>query len=43
MLATVVTKTFLDRWRGVAIGSAALGLMFFFGMAVYRDIDLVRL
>ena len=40
MLATIVTKTFLDRWKGVAIGSAALALMFFFGMAVYRDIDL---
>ena len=40
MLATVVTKTFLDRWKGVAIGAAALAVMFFFGMAVYRDIDL---
>ena len=40
MLATIVTKTFLDRWKGVAIGSAALAVMFFFGMAVYRDIDL---
>ena len=40
MLATVVTKTFLDRWKGAAIGAAALAVMFFFGMAVYRDIDL---
>jgi len=40
MLATVVTKTFLDRWKGVAIGAVALAVMFFFGMAVYRDIDL---
>ncbi len=40
MLATVVTKTFLDRWKGAAIGAAALAIMFFFGMAVYRDIDL---
>jgi ABC-2 type transport system permease protein len=40
MLATVVTKTFLDRWKGVAIGATALAVMFFFGMAVYRDIDL---
>ena len=40
MLATIVTKTFLDRWKGVAIGSAVLAVMFFFGMAVYRDIDL---
>ncbi|NNF89392.1 MAG: ABC transporter permease subunit [Acidimicrobiia bacterium] len=40
MLATIVTKTFLDRWKGVAIGAVALAVMFFFGMAVYRDIDL---
>ena len=40
MLATVVTKTFLDRWKGVAIGAISLAVMFFFGMAVYRDIDL---
>ncbi|MDH3426296.1 MAG: ABC transporter permease [Acidimicrobiia bacterium] len=40
MLATVVTKTFLDRWKGVAIGTVALALVFFLGMAVYRDIDL---
>ena len=40
MLATVVTKTFLDRWKGVAIGAVSLAVLFFFGMAVYRDIDL---
>lgn len=40
MLATVVTKTFLDRWRGVVIGALSLSVLFFFGMAVYRDIDL---
>ena len=40
MLATVVTKTFLDRWKGAAIGALSLALMFFLAMAVYRDIDL---
>ncbi len=40
MLATVVTKTFLDRWKGAVIGAVSLAVMFFFGMAVYRDIDL---
>ncbi|MCP3975562.1 MAG: ABC transporter permease subunit [bacterium] len=40
MLATVVTKTFRDRWKGEAIGAVTLVLLFFMGMAVYRDIDL---
>jgi len=40
VLATVATKTFLDRWKGVTIGALAVALMFFLGMAVYRDIDL---
>ena len=40
MLVTVATKTFLDRWKGVTIGAFAVALMFFLGMAVYRDIDL---
>jgi len=40
MLANVFTKTTRDRWKGVAIGVAALAAMLFFGMSVYRDIDL---
>jgi ABC-2 type transport system permease protein len=40
MLATVTTKTFRDRWKGVVIGAVSLAVLFFFGMAVYRDIDL---
>ncbi len=40
MLATVVTKTVRDRWKGMAIAAGSLALMLFFGMAVYRDIDL---
>ncbi|MBT8212240.1 MAG: ABC transporter permease [Acidimicrobiia bacterium] len=40
MLATIVTKSFLDRWKGEVVAAAVVALMFFFGMAVYRDIDL---
>ena len=40
MLATVMTKTFRDRWKGEAIGVLTLVLLFLMGMAVYRDIDL---
>ncbi len=40
MLSTVLTKTFLDRWKGEAIGAMTLILLFLMGMAVYRDIDL---
>lgn len=40
MLTNVLTKTTRDRWLGWFIGGAAVGLMFVFGMAVYRDIDL---
>jgi len=40
MLSTVITKTFLDRWKGEAIGAVTLVLLFLMGMAVYRDIDL---
>jgi ABC-2 type transport system permease protein len=39
-LANVFTKTTLDRWKGMAIGSLTLALLFVFAMAVYRDIDL---
>ncbi len=40
MLATVLTKTLRDRWKGPVIGAATIGLFLLFGMAVYRDIDL---
>jgi ABC-2 type transport system permease protein len=40
MLATVVTKTMRDRWKGTVIGAVTVGLLLGFGMAVYRDIDL---
>jgi ABC-2 type transport system permease protein len=36
----VFTKTTRDRWKGEAIGVVTLGVLFLFGMAVYRDIDL---
>lgn len=40
MLANVFTRTVQERWRGVLIGSLSMGLMLFFGMTVYREIDL---
>lgn len=40
MLTNLVTKTLLDRWRGVAVTTASTALMLLFAMAVYRDIDL---
>jgi ABC-2 type transport system permease protein len=40
MLANVFTKTTRDRWKGIAIGVAALASLLFFGMSVYRDLDL---
>jgi ABC-2 type transport system permease protein len=40
MLTNVFTKTTQDRWKGMAIGAVTLAALFFFGMAVYRDIDL---
>ncbi len=40
MLANVFTKTTRDRWKGEAIGVVTLAVLFLFGMAVYRDIDL---
>lgn len=40
MLATIWTKTVLDRWKATAIGAGTMGLMLLFGMSVYRDIDL---
>ncbi len=40
MLTNVFVKTTRDRWMGTAIGSVTLALLFLFGMAIYRDIDL---
>lgn len=40
MLATVFSKTVLDRWRGVTITVVSLAVLLVFAMAVYRDLDL---
>jgi beta-exotoxin I transport system permease protein len=40
MLTNVFTKTTRDWWKGMAIGVATLGALFFMGMSVYKDIDL---
>ena len=40
MLANVFTRTTQDRWKAMAIGVVTLGALLFFGMAIYRDIDL---
>ena len=40
MLSNVFAKTTRDRWKGVAIGVVAITSLLFFGMSVYRDIDL---
>lgn len=40
MLTSVLTKTIHDRWRGVAIGVAALAAMLLFAMWVYSGFDL---
>lgn len=40
MLANVFTKTTQDRWKGMAIGAVAIGLMLLLGMSAYREIDL---
>ena len=40
MLANIFTKTTQDRWKGMVIGAGTLAALLFFGMAVYRDIDL---
>lgn len=39
-LTNVFTKTTRDRWRGMAIGSVTLAALFWFGMAIYRDVDI---
>lgn len=40
MLANVFTKSFRDRSTAFLIGSASIGVMLWFGMAVYRDVDI---
>ncbi len=40
MLANVFTKTIRDRLLATLIGSVSIGLMLWWGMAVYRDIDI---
>lgn len=37
---SVFSKSLADRWRGVAIGAVSLGVLLFFGMSVYRDLDI---
>ncbi len=38
--AAIFTNTLRDRWLSWAISAASLTLLLFFGMSVYRDIDL---
>jgi len=40
MLTSVFAKTTRDRWKGMTIGVIALSALLFFGMSVYRDLDL---
>ncbi len=40
MLATVFTKSILDRWKAMVIAVASLIALLLMAMAVYRDIDL---
>lgn len=40
MLSNVFTKTIRDRMLAMLIGSISIGLMLWWGMAVYRDIDI---
>jgi beta-exotoxin I transport system permease protein len=40
MLANVFTKTTRDWWKAMAIAAGTLGVLFFMGMSVYKDIDL---
>lgn len=39
MLATVFTKTFLDRWKAMAIATTILALLLLMAMSVYRSFD----
>lgn len=40
MLANVFTKSVRDRTTGMLIGAISIGVLLWFGMAVYRDIDI---
>lgn len=40
MLATVLTKTARDRWRGMVVGSGALAAMLILAMPLYQQFDL---
>jgi len=40
MLANVFTKSLRDRTLSMLIGSISLGIMLWFGMVVYRDVDI---
>jgi ABC-2 type transport system permease protein len=40
MLANVLTKGVLDRWKSIFIASVSIGLVLFLGMSVYRNIDI---
>ena len=40
MLANVFTKALMDRWRAMAVASASLGAMLWFGMIAYDGLDL---
>lgn len=39
MLANVFTKAIRDRWLTAGIGAVAVAVFFWFGAAVYRDVD----
>ena len=39
LLANVATKTFMERWKGMAVATAGMGLMLWFAMAAYQGID----
>jgi ABC-2 type transport system permease protein len=39
MLANVFTKSTGDRWKSTVVGAVSLAVLLYFGMAVYRGID----
>ena len=40
IFATVATKTIRDRWKGWLIAAVVMGLMLWWVMSIYRQIDL---
>lgn len=40
MQHSVFARSVQDRWRGMIIAAVTLALFFYFGMAVYKDVDL---